>query len=224
MIELIRSSRRRTLSLEVGANGVRARAPWRMPEKDIRNFIHLKSAWLRRTLNAQPKPKGALILSDGARVLLHGEEYPIRIVHQRGSVELQRESILIPIVRSHLSEHESARRKLTSWLKQTAKEKLTAQVQARIENMLPGRAVPNVKVRDYRRRWGSCDHRGELSFNWRIVQAPEEILNYVVVHEIAHLKEFNHSKKFWEIVSQHDPNWKQHQNWLGNYGADLYRL
>lgn len=223
-IELVRSSQRRTLSLEVNANGIRARAPWRMSEHDIRSFIRLKREWLHRTLQAQPAPKEALVLADGVNILLQGNEYPIRIVHQRGAVRLQNNTIVIPIVRSHLSQTESVRRKLTTWLKMTAKSQLEDQVKARLTEMLPKQILPNIKVRDYRRRWGSCDHRGDLSFNWRIIQAPQEIINYVVVHEIAHLQEFNHSPKFWRIVARHDPNWQQHQRWLSDHGADLYRF
>jgi len=101
---------------------------------------------------------------------------------------------------------------------------LETRVSNRIKQMLPNRKTPKIKVRDYKRRWGSCDHRGDLSFNWRIVMAPSNVIDYVVIHEIAHLKEFNHSVKFWRIVEQQMPDWKDQQQWLKTNGAVLYRV
>jgi len=104
-------------------------------------------------------------------------------------------------------------------------EELERKVAIYSEQMgIPGNKSLNINVRDYKRRWGSCDSKGALSFNWRIVQAPIEVLDYVVVHELAHCHVFDHSKRFWEIVSAQMPDWKERQLWLHTHGADLYRI
>lgn len=224
-IELIRSSKRRTLTLEVGHQGIRARAPWRMPHSDIQSFIRSKHAWLRRHLQALPERPAELKLQDGAQLLLHGRPMTLRLHSGRAAVSIsQQNEIMVPVSKSHLPLEQTVHRKLVKWYKTTAMTILSKRVMENANTMLPGKAVPMLKVRDYRRRWGSCDHRGQLAFNWRIILAPPEVQNYVVVHELAHITEFNHSRKFWQLVAARDPNWKENQLWLEQHGQLLYRF
>lgn len=77
-----------------------------------------------------------------------------------------------------------------------------------------------VSVRDQRTLWGSCSPKGDLSFNWRLVFAPEAVMDYVVIHELAHRREMNHSKRFWAIVAEFCPSFRDHRKWLHeNYRA-----
>jgi predicted metal-dependent hydrolase len=78
-----------------------------------------------------------------------------------------------------------------------------------------------VQIRDQRTRWGSCSGRGTLSFNWRLALAPFEVLDYIVVHELCHLREPNHSASFWRLVASRRPEWRQCDSWLTRYGAEL---
>jgi predicted metal-dependent hydrolase len=78
-----------------------------------------------------------------------------------------------------------------------------------------------VQIRDQRTRWGSCSARGTLSFNWRLALAPLEVLDYVVVHELCHLREPNHSARFWRLVASRRPNWRRHRDWLTTHGPEL---
>lgn len=78
-----------------------------------------------------------------------------------------------------------------------------------------------IEIRDQRSRWGSCSTRGTLSFNWRLVLAPFEVLDYVVVHELCHLREANHSQRFWKLVEGRRPDWREHRNWLHEHGPEL---
>ena len=71
-----------------------------------------------------------------------------------------------------------------------------------------------VSVRDQKTRWGSCSSKGDLSFNWRLVFAPQAVLDYVVIHELAHRREMNHSKRFWAIVAEYSPDYREHRRWL----------
>ena len=79
----------------------------------------------------------------------------------------------------------------------------------------------SIVIRDQRSRWGSCSTRGTLSFNWRLVLAPFEVLDYVVVHELCHLREPNHSSRFWRLVETRRPDWRVHRDWLHQYGPEL---
>jgi predicted metal-dependent hydrolase len=78
-----------------------------------------------------------------------------------------------------------------------------------------------IQVRDQRSRWGSCSTRGTLSFNWRLVLAPLDVLDYVVVHELCHLRHPDHSRRFWGLVEQHRPNWRVQRDWLHEHGPEL---
>jgi predicted metal-dependent hydrolase len=78
-----------------------------------------------------------------------------------------------------------------------------------------------IQIRDQRTRWGSCSTRGTLSFNWRLVLAPFEVLDYVVVHELCHLREPNHSRRFWRLVESRRPDWQVQRDWLHEHGPEL---
>ena len=78
-----------------------------------------------------------------------------------------------------------------------------------------------VTIRGQRTRWGSCSHKGNLNFNWKLLMTPEAVLDYVIIHELTHLKEMNHSKKFWQLVTEHCPRWREHKRWLKNHEVQL---
>ena len=84
-----------------------------------------------------------------------------------------------------------------------------------------GVSYRRIEVRGQRTRWGSCSTRGTLSFNWRLVLAPFDVLDYVVVHELCHLREPNHSRRFWSLVESRRPGWREQRAWLREYGAEL---
>ncbi len=224
-------SRRRTLSLEVGADGVKARAPLRMAKNSIAEFIQSKRHWIHRHLSELPPPTPKFEFQNGVSVSVLGESHTIKILPPtpsssgRGKVTIKANTITIPVSGSHLSTEESARRKLVRHLKLFIARELQTRVDLFAEQMqVPNNKKKTLKVRDYKRRWGSCDHLGQLSFNWRIVFAPPAVIDYVVIHELAHCHEFNHSARFWRIVSRHMPDWKEQQEWLQQHGAELYQL
>ena len=84
-----------------------------------------------------------------------------------------------------------------------------------------GVEVARIQVRDQRTRWGSCSTRGTLSFNWRLALAPHAVLDYVVVHELCHLREPNHSPRFWRLVESRRPSFREQRAWLREHGAEL---
>jgi predicted metal-dependent hydrolase len=84
-----------------------------------------------------------------------------------------------------------------------------------------GVSFERITIRDQRTRWGSCSSRGTLSFNWRLVLAPFEVLDYVVVHELCHLREPNHSPRFWRLVASRRPGWRAQRDWLRDFGPEL---
>ena len=110
---------------------------------------------------------------------------------------------------------------LENWYKIKAEKKLTEKTD--YFSKLIGVYPKSLTVKNYKSRWGSCSIKGDLSYNWRIILAPNHILDYVVVHELCHLLEHNHSKKYWQHVEDYFPEWKNSRNWLrqNNYLASL---
>ncbi len=84
-----------------------------------------------------------------------------------------------------------------------------------------GISYKRIVIRGQKTRWGSCSHKKNLSFNWKLIMAPELVIDYVIIHELTHLKEMNHSKRFWELVAQYCPRWREYKKWLKQHEADL---
>ncbi len=226
VVQIIRTARRKTLSIEVSHQGVKARAPLRMRHSSIVDFVIAKQSWINRHRQNLPARKPELRLIDGAELWLHGERQHLSIIQGSNKlISLTQDSIVVPVRKSKLPLEQTVKNKLLRWYKSIAYDELLRKVAYHSRQMnIPTNKSLNIKVRDYKRRWGSCDSNGDLSFNWRIIQAPSGILDYVVVHELAHCHEFNHSKKFWRIVEKQMPDWKQRQSWLHKNGAALYQL
>lgn len=225
-IKIVRSARRKRLSLEIGSQGVIARAPMRMRVGIIEQFIQHKQHWIKQHAQNLPPALEPLKIENGTILKLMDKDIQLSIsLHKRGSTMLHNGILNLPIIKTNRPLQASIKDKLIRWYKQQALTCLRDKVAFYADEMnIPLAPNMNIKVRHYKRRWGSCDHKGDLSFNWRIIMAPEPVIDYVTIHELAHLREFNHSKKFWQIVSAQMPDWKQQQQWLHEHGAKLYRI
>ena len=225
-IEVIRHPKRKRLSLEVSSKGIIARAPLKMRLSTIEKFAHNKKEWIKFNNANLPEPIKPIELVNGTILKFLNSDIILTLeLNKRGIGVLSNQYLKLPVIQTKRPLEDSVKDKLIRWYKQQALTCLRDKVAFFANEMnieLPHNM--HVKVRDYKRRWGSCDHKGDLSFNWRIIMAPEDTIDYVVVHELAHLKEFNHSAKFWNIVSLQMPDWKKQQQWLHDNGVILYRL
>jgi predicted metal-dependent hydrolase len=108
---------------------------------------------------------------------------------------------------------------LTRWFKDKAASVIRSKCDALAQRI--GVDFNRITLRDQKTRWASCSHKRNLSFNWRLIMVPEPVLDYVIIHELCHLKEMNHSKRFWGLVSKHNPDWKEHRKWMNSHGGGL---
>jgi len=224
-IELIRSARK-SLSLEIGVKGIKARAPKEMAKPTIISFIKSKHAWLQQKLAEQPDLKAPFEFTDGAMLLYLGQPIVLRVLeNQRGKARLIGSELNLPVVQSNCPLSDTIKRKLITWYKESARTHLSQRIAfyaplMRVESSNSKQS--KLTIREYKRRWGSCDQHGALSFNWRIIMAAQPMVDYVVIHELAHRREFNHSQHFWRLVADQMPNWQEKHDWLNTQGSLLY--
>ena len=145
-------------------------------------------------------------------VLFRGKEYPMRIVadgNPRTRVRIDGGEAIVLVPRATRREVKKA---VEAWYRREA-EVVIKQSVWRLSRRL-GLNVNSVMIRNQRTRWGSCSSSGTLSFNLKLATAPQEVIDYVVLHELMHLREPNHSKRFWRLVEQECPDYRRHRLWL----------
>jgi len=176
-------------------------------------FAHSQMDWIARQLKQVPS---RVVLMPGARIPFRGREHIIAR-SEEGPVSIDAEKATIKV--SGRSEH--APRRLLDFLKRQAKCEL--ETRAFEFAALLGTRPSRITVRDTASRWGSCSSTRSLSFSWRLILAPPFVLDYVVAHEVAHLKEMNHGTGFWRLVRELAGDVRKPQAWLHQYGAALHR-
>ncbi|MDI9570954.1 MAG: SprT family zinc-dependent metalloprotease [Pseudomonadota bacterium] len=221
--KLIRSAARgKTLSLTVKPDGeLVIRAPRHAPLGEIEDFFLRKRAWIERKLaelESQPRTARHDSLTAGSQVPFLGVYYPVALsaaADGRGGLSFDGERFLLAPVAA-----ESGRELLASWYRREAASLLPARV-AHFEGIWGCRAR-SVRISEARSRWGSCSADNRLAFSWRLMMAPSAVIDYVVVHELAHLREKNHSPRFWALVGELCPDYEQRRRWLKTAGRDLF--
>jgi predicted metal-dependent hydrolase len=153
---------------------------------------------------------------DGETIQYRGEETRITL---EGTGRVARIYPGEPRILSVPGEPETTEARVVRFLKKQAKADLTRAVARHCETLRV--TITGLSVKDTRSRWGSCTADGKLAFSWRLVMAPPEVLDYVAAHECAHLKEMNHSAKFWALVARCCPDWQRQRAWLRLHGTEL---
>jgi predicted metal-dependent hydrolase len=111
------------------------------------------------------------------------------------------------------------RKALEAWFRRQARSEVAVRLDAAVARA--GRSYTTLQIRGQRTRWASCSTSGAMSFNWRLLLAPSEILDYVVEHEVAHLDVQDHSERFWRLLATRCPAWREHEGWLRRHGHAL---
>ena len=211
-----RSARARRISLRIDPRQgtVVVTLPMRAATAAGMALLKTHSVWVADRLAALPAQTP---LADGALIPLHGTQVRIRHAPQtRGVAWLADNELHVTGQAEHLA------RRVRDFLRAEALRRLSALVAAKtVDNGLKARRVA---IKDTRSRWGSCTPDGVLMFSWRLVMAPPWVQDYVVAHEVAHLRHMNHGPRFWALVEQLTPHTDQAVIWLRNEGAGLLRI
>lgn len=217
-ITIKRLATSRSLRLRVYANGsVVVTAPRRIAQHYIDDFIAEHEQWIGEK-RAAAQEKLQTLTAERERLFFRGKEYQFRL-----NVSTTKPGVLIKsdqlIVTSPTEDHTQVRQVLEKWYRAQAKKHFEARLPLLAD--LVNRDVTRVSIRDQRSRWGSCSSRRTISLNWRLIQTPDWVSDYVIYHELAHLTHMNHSKAFWTLVESYQLEYKKAERWLKDHHALL---
>lgn len=210
---------RKTIGITVERDRkVVVRVPHRASEQAVAAAVERKRFWIWQKLrdpHKYPDPAPHKEYVDGETFLFLGQHHALTLTNG--------ESSAVRLVGKQFEMARSDRRNgdtiFRSWYLAQAKEKLRPRIATFATEM--GVDYSRIWVRDLKYRWGSCTPGGTLTFNWRIIQAPMIVVDYLIVHELAHILEPNHSQDFWNIVAVHAPSWIKARSWLKQHGSRL---
>ncbi|MHA1539122.1 MAG: M48 family metallopeptidase [Alphaproteobacteria bacterium] len=158
----------------------------------------------------------AIFFKPNLEIPLRGQ--PCRLVHrtnERGVVEKCDDELHVFGDKAHF------KRRLVDWLKQEAADEISHKTRFYAAEL--NKKVNRISIKDTTSQWGSCSGKNNLSFSWRLILAPADVLDYVVAHEVCHLEHMNHSKDFWDLLGTIMPEYSKHRYWLKKDGLDLMR-
>jgi len=216
-----RSERARRARILVDGDGVEVVVPRRFPLRDVEPFVEEKRAWIERTLLRMRQtvvelPPARLV--DGGEVPYLGERLRLAVCIERGRV---REHVARRGDELHMALPPDTRVRdaLERWYRRRARVEVAPRLDAACARW--GSSYTKLQIRAQRTRWASCSSTGAMSFNWRLLLAPPQILDYVVEHEVVHLDVLDHSQRFWILLAERVPEWREHERWLRNHGHAL---
>lgn len=206
-------ARRLILRVDDDNDGAIVTLPPYVARAEARRFAEERADWLARRLEKQP-PRTPF--ADGVAIPVLGVERVIRhIGGKRRPVVCTGDELQVAGAPEYLS------RRVADWLKAEARRQIEPRVLAMADTI--GERCRRITIRDTRSRWGSCAHDGGLNFSFRLVMAPDWVLEYVVAHEVAHLAEHNHGPRFWAVVERLNGDAERGRAWLSVHGPALHR-
>jgi len=211
--------------LTVDREGVVVVLPTGVHERHAAKLIREKQVWLERTLERFERSRSAVALrdlGDGGSVPYLDGVLDLKVVQRpgtRGSVSLAKSGECLTVRNAEVS-RDSVVALLESWYRRQAHSEIGDRLDAVVARN--GTTYRSLSIRGQRTRWGSCSSKGGMSFNWRLLMAPEHVLDYVVEHEAAHLEVMDHSPRFWNLIDQRVPNWRSQRDWLREHGDTLF--
>ena len=206
--KIIRSDRK-TLSLEINKDGeLVVRAPKKVSNNYIMNFVKSKTDWIKDKQKIFKNKKPEMKFENLNSIMVLGKEY--KLVYEdigKELIRLEDERIII-----NLNKKDRADEIFTLWLKKNAKVLLIGRTKylAQKNNF----KISTVRISNAKGRWGSCSSKKSINLSWRLMMAPPSVADYVIIHELAHTREMNHSKSFWKVVRDILPDYKEQKNWL----------
>ena len=208
---------RKTVGMRITPEGLVVHAPKRIALSELERLLRSKANWIRRKLDAL-QPIEPLRWQDGMTLHYLGEPLVLRL-QQATRSRIEYAAGALHVALPTLEDEEAIARKVVQWYRQQA----LADFARRLERLSSGFGAAHSRLflSNAGSRWGSCNSKAEIRLNWRLMQAPPHIIDYVAAHELAHLKEMNHSARFWAVVEGLCPGYRSAENDLKAWSVKL---
>ena len=194
---------------------VEVRAPFKIEQKEIDSFVLQKMGWIKKKLSLQKSIKKLIRkkFKNEENFQFLGKDLKLKITISENKKSYIDDKFIYLVLKNNKENFkEKIKEKLEIFFRETAKDIFKNKTLDEAEKI---RVTPKkIIVRSYKRRWGSCSHKKDISYNWKLIMAPEKIIRYVVIHELCHLVHFNHSRDFWKSVEKIIPDYKSSKEWL----------
>ncbi len=214
---------RRTIGLKITEEGLIVHAPKRIFDFQLQKVLKQKADWITKKLEARRKnylPPISWVNSEVLQFLGHDITLLVTANLKNKQPVFDQNKLCISL--PNTNDSEAVKRKAIQWYKKQAMQDFGRRLE--IFSAKLSVPTPPLRLSNAKSRWGSCSSKGDLRLNWRLLQAPPPIINYVICHELAHLKEMNHSPKFWAVVSKISPDYKKTEKELKTISPKLHRL
>lgn len=211
-------AKRLTLRIQPGGRGLKVTVPPHVSDREVDDFLDRNYGWIKSKLDLVPDQP---TVREGIKLPIRGINHTIIRQSGRGITH----TIMGDDGSAQLvvyGDEKFVPRRIADFLKKEAKLEIEALVAHHTGKV--GRKAKSITFRDTTSRWGSCTSDGKLSFSWRIMMAPPQVINYLVAHEVAHLKEMNHSAKFWNLCKELCPDTDKCKSWLKRNGNKLQAI
>lgn len=209
--------KKKNISIKIDLNGdIVVYAPIGIDDSYIENLLIKKKKWIIKNINIIKNNP----YNSNDNIIFLGNKYTIKIeISQKESICLDNEIIYI---KSKSKDDKYIQNMLVSWYKEQAKIILVNKANIISEKckLFPTKII----IKDQKSRWGSCNIRKEIRLNWRLILMPNNVMEYIIIHELCHLKIMNHSNEFWRLVKKYIPNYKECHIWLNQNGRSLISI
>ncbi|GMT50055.1 MAG: hypothetical protein IEMM0008_1594 [bacterium] len=206
--------------------GLEVVTPKKISQSKVRGLLNDHSVWILSKINVIHEIveyKKLKPIVEGYKLLFLGKTWTLQCDKSLGLKRVSMDDAGIYINFTYLNQldgpQDSIRNLLTNWYRNQAKEVIYERVMHYSRKM--GVQFNRISIKSQKTRWGSCSSLKNLNFNWRLIMAPLEVLDYIIIHELAHLKELNHSPEFWKLVQSVCPDYRNHELWLNRHGQRL---
>jgi predicted metal-dependent hydrolase len=214
------SARRRTVGLRIDERGLTVHIPKRIPQRSVESLLQDKSDWITRKLAEFQDRPAAIQWQDGAALRYLGQDIQLSLRQDARNRAVEFDGARLYLALPNPDDDATVQRKVAQWYRKQALNDFARRIELLSAKL--GVPTPPMFLSNARTRWGSCNSRGEIRLHWRLIQAPPHIIHYVISHELAHLKEMNHSPEFWAWVGKLCPDYSATRHDLKVLSAQLH--
>ena len=215
-IKIIRTSRRsKSISLKIRNGELEISCPYNTSEIFLKNLIERKKEWINKNIDRSRKNHKKIDQISNGIITYKGEV--LKLVYEKSNFE--EIAVEDNELKIFYSDESKSKKLIIEWLKLQANNFLRARLSFLSKRI--SIEFNSLTIKSYTARWGSCNIKGDIFLNWKLIMLPESVIDYVLIHELAHINVPNHSREFWKLVKKKDPNYCKNKRWLKDNGSSF---